>query len=365
MIPFTLAPPADSAAAAAARVAGAAAGDESAAFLAGGTTMADLMKLNVLLPTRVEYVKPVLSADVVEDGGALRIGAGCTMAALADHPAVRARFPALRHSLILAASPQIRHMATVAGNLLQRSRCPYYRHPEWDRHEPAPDPTAEGADRRMAAVLGVTAPYTPKYPGDMGAAMAGFGASVETVHPDGGRTLAVADLHDKGSPAPHANPVLRPGELITHVVVPLSAASANSWYCKVRERSSYAFALASAAVGLELDGDGEFTVVKSVHIGLGGVASRPWRSAEAEDALIGEPATDTNFAAAAKAAFASAEPPAGQAWKVTLGERTLAHALRRLRDRGVPDDRALFAMQHGRDLAADPAAANAPAEDST
>ena len=352
MIPFTLAPPAHAPADAAARVAA----DPDAAFLAGGTTMADLMKLNVLLPGRLEYVRPVLSSDIEETDGALRVGAACTMAALADHPAVRERFPAVRHTLILAASPQIRHMATVAGNLLQRSRCPYYRHPEWDDVEPAPDPTAAGADRAMAAVLGVTAPYTPKYPGDMAAAMAAFDCRVETVHPDGGRVIPVRDLHDKTSSAPHANPALRQGELITHLVLPKSAAAANSWYCKVRERSSYAFALASACVGLELDGRGQSATVTDAKIGLGGVASRPWHAREAEDVLIGEAASDANFGAAAKAAFASAKPPAGQEWKVTLGERTLAHALKRLRDQGVPDDRTLFAMQHGRDLAAATAA---------
>ena len=348
MIPFTLAPPADTAEAAAARVAR----DADAAFLAGGTTLADLMKLNVLLPGRLEYVVPALPSKIEESGDALRVGAACTMAALADHPAIRQSFPAVRHTLILAASPQIRHMATVAGNLLQRSRCPYYRHPDWRTAPPEPDPTAEGADRSMAAVLGVTAGYTPKYPGDMAAAMAAFDCSVETVHPDGGRTILVRDLHHKTSPAPHANPVLKQGELITHLVLPKSAAAANSWYCKVRERSSYAFALASAAVGLEMDGSGESATVKDAKIGLGGVASRPWHAPEAEEALVGKPATDANFDAAAKAAFAAAKPPAGQAWKVTLGERTLAHALKRLRDRGVPDDRALFAMQHGRDLAA-------------
>ena len=340
MVPFTLAPPADSAAALAARAA-----SSDAAFLAGGTTLADLMKLNVLTPPRVEYVLPALSAAVEDDDGGLRIGAGCTMAALADHPAVRAKFPALRHGLILAASPQIRHMATVAGNLLQRSRCPYYRHPDWDDA----DPTAEGADRQMAAVLGVTGDgHTPKYPGDMGCVMAAFGAAVETVHPAGGRTIPVRDLHDAGSDAPHAHPVLRPGELITHVVVPASPAAAFSWYFKVRERSSYAFALAGACVGLELDGSGPSATVTDAKIGLSGVASRPWHSGEAEEALRDEPATDENFAAAAKAAFAEAKPPQGQGWKVTLGERTLAFALRRLRDEGVPDDAALFAMQHGR-----------------
>ena len=344
MVPFQYAPPPSDAAALAARTAA----SPDAAYLAGGTTMADLMKLNVLTPARLEYVKPVLSSAVEPTDGGLRVGAGCSMAALADHPTVRDRFPALRHSLILAASPQIRHMATVAGNLLQRSRCPYFRHPEWDRVEPAPDPTADGADRRMAAVLGTTGGYTPKYPGDMGAVMAAFDARVETVHPDGGRTIPVRDLHVADAPAPHAATVLRPGELITHLAVPLSAASANSWYFKVRERSSYAFALASAAVGLELDGTGESATVTDCRIGLGGVASKPWHSPEAEAALTGKPATDANFAAAADAALAPANPPAGQEWKIELAKRTLVFALRHLRDHGPPDDAALFAMQHGR-----------------
>ena len=346
MVPFTLEAPGDSPAAVAAR----AAKTPAAAYLAGGTTMADLMKLNVLTPARVEYVRPALSSAIAETADGLRVGAACTMAALADHPAVRAKFPALRHSLILAASPQIRHMATVAGNLLQRSRCPYFRHPEWRDAPPAPDPAAEGGDRQMAAVLGVTAPYTPKYPGDMGAVMAAFDARVETVHPAGGRAIPVRDLHEKDSPEPHANLTLRPGELITHLVIPASPAAANSWYWKVRERSSYAFALASAAVGLELDGTGPTATVTDCKIGLGGVASRPWHAAGAEAALRGKPAGDANFDAAAKAAFADAKPPAGQEWKVTLGERTLAHALKYLRDEGPPDDAVLFAMQHGRDL---------------
>ena len=306
--------------------------------------MADLMKLNVLRPARVEYVVPALSAAIEETDDGLRVGAACTMADLADHPAVRSRFPALRHSLILAASPQIRRMATVAGNLLQRSRCPYYRHPDWEDGDPA----ADGADRSMAAILGVTGAYTPKYPGDMGAVAAAFGAEVRTVHPEGGRTIPVRDLHQKESPEPHAHPVLRAGELITHLSFPLSPAAAHSWYCKVRERSSYAFALASAAVGLELDGDGPSATVQAARVGLGGVASRPWRSDAAEAALVGRPATDETFAAAAEAAFAEADPPAGREWKATLGRRTLAHTLRRLRDHGPPDDATLFALQHGR-----------------
>ena len=351
MRPFLYQRPAATPAEAAARVA-ASPDAADVAYLAGGTTMADLMKIDVLTPARVESVGNILPADITKADDGLKIGAGCTMARVADHPLVIELAPAVRHSLILAASPQIRHMATIAGNLLQRSRCPYYRHPSWEaaagRGAEAPDPTAAGADDDMAALLGVTADYTPKYPGDFGAVAAAFDVQVQTVHPDGGRTIPVRELHDKSSPAPHAAPVLRPGELVTHLTLPTDAATANSWYLKVRERSSYAFALASAAVGLDLDGDDESATVTAAKIGLGGVASRPWHSPEAEAALVGRPATDANFVKAADAALASATPRPGQEWKVELAERTLVRALIDLRDRGVPTDAALFAQQHGR-----------------
>ncbi|MFH5802417.1 FAD binding domain-containing protein [Alienimonas sp. DA493] len=322
----------------------------SAAYLAGGTTMADLMKLNVLTPEVVTFVRPALSAEVTEQADGLRVGAGCTMAALADHPVVRAKLPAVRHALILAASPQIRNLATVGGNLLQRTRCPYFRHTEYrcNKREPGSgcDAQEEGADRSLMAVLGVSDRCIANYPGDFAVAFAALGGSVETEHQDGRRTIPATDLHRLPGDEPHEETVLRPGELITHLRLPLSPAAANGWYCKVRERSSYAFALASAAVGLELDGD----AVKSCHVALGGVGVKPWRSPEAEAALTGGPATDEAFAVAAEAALAPASPPEGTEYKVKLAKRTLVYALQRLRDEGPPDDATLFALQHGREF---------------
>ncbi|QDT17433.1 FAD binding domain-containing protein [Alienimonas californiensis] len=340
MVPFTFSSAADPAAAA----------RPSAAYLAGGTTMADLMKLNVLTPEEVTFVRPALSAEVTKTDDGLRVGAGCTMAALADHPLVRSNLPAVRHALILAASPQIRNMATVGGNLLQRTRCPYFRHTEYrcNKREPGSgcDAQEEGADRSLMAVLGVSDRCIANYPGDFAVAFAALGGSVKTERPDGGRTIAATDLHRLPGDTPEIETVLRPGELITHLTLPFSPAAANGWYCKIRERSSYAFALASAAVGLELDGDR----VKSCHIALGGVGVKPWRSPEAEATLTGKAATDEQFAAAAEAALADADPPKGTEYKVTLAKRTLAYALRRLRDDGPPDDATLFALQHGRDV---------------
>ena len=328
-------------------------GSPDAAFLAGGTNLADLMKLNVLTPATVEYVRPALSADAEDDESAFRPGAGMSMAALADHPVIRERFPAVRHSLILAASPQIRQMATIGGNLLQRTRCPYYRHTEFacNKREPGSgcDALEPGADRHLAAVLGVSEKCVANYPGDLAVALAAVGALVKTERGDGGRTIPVAELHALPGDSPEVETVLRPGELIVSFELPKSPVAANMWYCKIRERSSYAFALASAAVGLELDGAGPGAAVKAARVALGGVGVKPWRSPEAEAALVGGPASDAAFAGAADAALADARPPAGTAWKAELAKRAVVFALRRLRDEGVPDDAALFALQHGRE----------------
>ena len=342
MVPFTLTTP--DTPAEAARGADA----PSVAYLGGGTTLADLMKLNVLTPERVAYVRPALSAAVTEEDGSLRVGAGCTMAALADHPTVRAKLPAVRHALILAASPQIRNMATVGGNLLQRTRCPYFRHTEFRCNKRTPgsgcDAQEEGADRSLMAVLGTSERCIANYPGDLAVALLALNGSVETTHPDGGRTIMAFHLHTPPGETPHVETVLRPGELITHLNLPLTPATANSWYCKVRERSSYAFALASAAVAMELR-DGR---VIDCHAALGGVGTTPWLAGEVRHTLLGMEPTDDRIAAAAEAALAAARPPRGTEYKVTLAKRTLAFALRRLRDHGPPDDAALFAMQHGR-----------------
>ena len=329
---------------------GRASGDDrsSVAYLAGGTTVVDLMKLNVLTPASLVSVEPILSDEVTFADGTLSVGAGCTMADLADHRAVRERFPALRHSLLLAASPQIRNMATVGGNLLQRTRCPYFRHTDMrcNKREPGTGCGAlePRADRHLLAVLGVSDHCIANYPGDMAVAMAALDAVVHLTGADGDRTVPLRDFHKLPGDTPHVETVLKPGELITRVSIPASPVARNSWYLKVRERSSYAFALAGAAVGLELDG----VAVGDCRIALGGMATKPWASEAAEDALRGKLATDDMFEVAANAALADADPPAGLEWKVTLAKRTVVRALKHLRDHGVPGDAELWAMQHGR-----------------
>ena len=337
MVPFTFETPTDLTAASAALADGAVA-------LAGGTTVVDLMKLNLMTPPRVASVRPLLDDSVEAGDGRLRIGAGCTMADLAAADGVAEAFPALRQSLILAASPQIRNMATIGGNLLQRTRSPYFRHDEMPVEGPVGN-AGEGYDASLLAVLGNGGRLVGTYPGDFAAVFVGFGGAVELTGPDGDRTVPAREFYLRPREGQHQySTVLQPGEVITHLTLPLGGVAANSFYFKVRERSSYAFALASAAVGLELDGRS----VTSARVGLGGLGSVPWHAAAAEERLVGREATDVAIAEAAELALADAEPPAGAEFKVPLAKRTIARALRVLRDEGPLDDTRLFAMQHGR-----------------
>ena len=320
--------------------------------LAGGTTLLDLMKINVLRPTALISIGPALSREIALTEGGLSIGAGAIMADVADHDDVRSQFPAIRHALILAASPQIRNMATLGGNLLQRTRCPYFRHPEWrcNRREPGTgcDAREPGADVSWTAILGTSDHCVAKYAGDFANVAVAFDAKLDLIGPAGKRTIPARELHRQPGDSPEIETTLKPGELIAAIVFPKTAAAANSLYLKVRERSSYAFALASAAVGLELDGKGPAATIKTARIALGGVGTVPWHSPEAEAALTGKPASDETFAAAADAALKAAQPLPGNAYKVPLAKRTLIRALTMLRDSGVPSDEDLWSFQHGR-----------------
>lgn len=325
--------------------------DADAMALAGGTTVVDLMKLNLATPSRVVSIRPRLDPSVAFDGDELRIGAGCTMSAAASSDALRENAPALRQSLITAASPQIRNMATLGGNLLQRTRFPYFRHLDMDVGGPDPKaandalPFGSGADTGLAAVLGHGGRLVGTYPGDFAVAFVAFDGTVDLSGPDGERSVPAREFYREPAEGEiQYGTVLKPGELITALRVPASGMLRNSFYMKVRERSSYAFALASAAIGLRMDGD----TIAEARVGLGGLGSIPWHSPEAEQALTGRPATDETFAAAAAAALDGAEPPAGVEFKVPLAKRTIVRALQTLRDEGVLSDRRLWAMQHGR-----------------
>jgi xanthine dehydrogenase YagS FAD-binding subunit len=301
--------------------------DAPVQFLAGGTTLIDLMKLDVLRPERVVDITPLedrhSEIEVTPEG--LRLGAFATMALVADHPGVNAGYPAIAQALNLAASPQIRNMATLGGNVLQRTRCPYFRDPSWaacNKRTPGSGCAAIKGFNRQNAVLGVDEACIAQYPGDFGVVLAALGADLELAGPGGARRIPFQSLH-RPAGQPHLEHTLQPGEVIVAFRVPGGAIAKRSLYLKVRDRQSYEFAIASAAVGLDLDGG----LVKQARIGLGGVAYRPWRAEAAEAALVGKPLTEDSARAAAEIALRGAVTHGYNDYKPELGRRTLVRAL--------------------------------------
>ena len=302
--------------------------DAPVQYLAGGTTLLDLMKLDVLRPQRVvDLAKLHPGHDKVEaTGEGLRLGAFANMANTARDPAVLRDYPLIAQSLQLAASAQLRNMATLGGNVLQRTRCTYFRDPSWtacNKRVPGSGCSAIGGVNRNFAVLGVDDSCIALSPGDFPIVLAALGAEVELAGQGGARRIPFTDLHRKAEGRPHIETTLKPGEIITGFLVPAGAWTRRSLYLKVRDRQSYEFAVASAAVALDLDGQ----IVRGARIGLGGMAYVPWRSHEAEAALVGKPLTETNAEAAAHAAFAEAVTHGGNDFKPELGRRTLVRAL--------------------------------------
>ena len=306
----------------------AAAGAAGAQYLAGGTTLVDLMKLDVLRPTTVVDINALdrEHGEIRADADRLRLGALARMADVADHPAVRRDYPVVAQSLDLAASPQIRNMASLGGNVLQRTRCNYFRDTSWsacNKRNPGSGCAAmDGVNRRLA-VLGVSDHCLANYPGDFAVALAALDAAVDVEGAGGRRVIRFEELHRLPGDTPHIETNLKPGELITGFSVPAGPWTRRSLYLKVRDRQSYEFALASAAVALDL-GAG---IVREARIGLGGLAAKPWRSPEAEAALRGKPLTEATANAAAEAAFARAVVHGELAFKPELGRRTLVRAL--------------------------------------
>lgn len=302
--------------------------DPASAFLAGGTTMLDLMKLDVLQPGRLVDLTPLTRAHSAIEAGAagLRLGAFVKMSALARHEVVLAGYPAIAQSLQLAASAQIRNMATLGGNVLQRTRCTYFRDPSWgacNKRNPGSGCAALTGLNRNHAVLGIDGSCIAQYPGDLGVALVAFDAQVEVAGPQGARHLPFAALHRAADGRPHLETTLQPGEIITAFTVPAGAWTRRSLYLKVRNRASYEFAIASAAVALDMDGD----TVRQARIGLGGMAFRPWRAHAAEAALAGKKLTEANVEAAAEAALQGAVTHGHNDYKPELGRRTVVRAL--------------------------------------
>ena len=297
-----------------------------ARYLGGGTNLVDLMRETIERPAALVDVTGLSSAiDGTEDGGLL-IGAAARNTAVAENRAVRTRYPMLARAIVAGASPQIRNMATVGGNLLQRTRCTYFYDDQGSRcnkRDPGKGCDAVDGLNRTHAILGASSACVATHPSDMCVALAALGAVVHLRSADGERRLPFTDLHRLPNDHPEIETVLEPGELITAVELPALPFAARSTYRKVRDRASYAFALVSVAAALELDGG----TVRDVRLALGGVATKPWRAWKAEEALKGSPATADSFRAAAEAELADARPLRDNAFKVELARRTISAVL--------------------------------------
>ncbi len=302
--------------------------DAPVQFLAGGTSLLDLMKLDVLTPERVVDVSPLRADHAAIEAGplGLRMGAFARMSAVAAHPAVLSDYPAIAQSLQQAASAQLRNMATLGGNVLQRTRCTYFRDTSWaacNKRMPGSGCAAIRGVNRNHAVLGVDGSCIAQYPGDWAVALVALDAQLELAGPQGSRRMPFAALHRPADGQPHVETTLRPGEVITAFTVPAGAWTRRSLYLKVRDRASYEFAIASAAVALDMDGD----VVRQARIGLGGMAYRPWRATAAEAVLANKQLTVANAEAAAAMAMAGAVTHGQNDYKPELGRRTVVRAL--------------------------------------
>jgi xanthine dehydrogenase YagS FAD-binding subunit len=304
-----------------------------AAILAGGTTMVDLMRGDLAGPSSIVDIGHLNGLDAIETTGpVLRFGALARMADVAEDATLLHDYPALAESLQLAASAQIRNVATLGGNILQRTRCPYFRDGVSDCNKRVPGSGCSaltGVDREMA-LFGISDLCVANYPGDWGTALAAFDTAVELRSAKGHRTIAFADFHTPYGDDPARETVLEPGEMVVAITIQATKAGRRSTYLKVRDRQSYAYALVSAAVALEMDGD----VVASARVSLGGVASKPWRSAEAEAALTGQRLTEAVGLEAGRAAFEHARPGRQNAFKVELGRRVVARAALTASSRG-------------------------------
>ncbi|UNO38549.1 xanthine dehydrogenase family protein subunit M [Streptomyces sp. MST-110588] len=309
--------------------------EPGAAFLGGGTNLVDLMKLGVETPAFLVDVSrlPLDEVTRTETGGLL-IGATVRNSALAAHPAVRAGYPVLSQALLAGASEQLRNMATTGGNLLQRTRCLYFQDvaKPCNKRRPGSGCPARTGVHRDLAVLGASEHCIATHPSDMAVALAALDAQVHCTAAGGSRSLPLTELHRLPGDAPERDTVLRHGELITGVELPSPVPGARSAYRKVRDRASYAFALASVAAELRVR-QGR---VEHVRLAFGGLAAKPWRAESAEEELLGAPATEESFVRAAEAELLAARPLSENAFKVPLARR-LAVAV--LTDLAAPDAR--------------------------
>jgi xanthine dehydrogenase YagS FAD-binding subunit len=314
------------------------AADPAAKFIAGGTNLIDLMKENVARPSRLIDIThlPLDKIEQTKDGG-LRIGALVPNSDLAYHPQIEARYPLLGSAILAGASQQLRNMASTGGNLLQRTRCLYFYDTAMpcNKREPGSGCSAIGGINRMHAILGTSEHCIATHPSDMCVALAALDARVLATGQGGERSIAFADFHRLPGDTPQIDSNLRPDEIITAIELPPEGFAEHYTYLKIRDRLSYAFALVSVAVGLDIQAG----TIKDAHLALGGVAHKPWRDREAEAGLKGAPATPESFARTADTVLRGARGFGHNDFKIELARRVIVRALAQAA-RGVPQSQA-------------------------
>lgn len=325
MHPFTLERPQDLAAALALR-AQAGRNDAPAEYIAGGTDLVQLLQEHVRRPERLVSLAGLLDDRIEIGSQGLRLGAAATMAEVAAHPAVVEQYPVISEALLESASPQVRNQATMGGNLLQRTRCPYFRdvgYAACNKRDPGSGCSAIGGVNRWHAVLGTSEHCIAAHPSDLAVALVALDAAVEIRSAGGERTVPLADFHRLPDDTPHIETVLEPGEVIAAITVPANPAARRSTYVKVRDRASFEFAVVSAAVALDMDGDS----IRQARVALGGVGTKPWRVPEVEGALAGASLDPAALRPAAALATEGARGWGHNDFKIELMQRAIVRAI--------------------------------------
>jgi xanthine dehydrogenase YagS FAD-binding subunit len=321
MHPFTLERPSDFSQVAAFR-AHAGRNDASVEYIAGGTDMVQLLQENVRRPTILVSLRKVLDNGIAAGPTGLRIGAGATMADVARHPEVVRQFPLVAQALLNSASPQVRNQATIGGNIMQRTRCPYFRdvgYAACNKRTPGTGCAAMQGENRWHAILGTSDHCIAAHASDLAVALAALDATVEITSSRGRRNVKLVEFHRMPGDTPHIETVLEPGDVITAIGLPSDSASMRSHYVKVRDRASFEFALVAAAVALDLDG----TTIRRARVALGGVGTRPWRASQVERALEGTSLERDALRRAAAAATDGARGRGGNDFKIELMQRAI------------------------------------------
>jgi xanthine dehydrogenase YagS FAD-binding subunit len=308
-------------------------GRRGAEFIAGGTDMLQLLQEGVRAPLALVDLNRLPLGDIEVGPNGARIGALARMAEVADDRRIQEEFPVVVEALLASASPQVRNMATIGGNLLQRTRCLYFRDiaTPCNKREPGSGCPAQDGENRLNAILGVSPDCMAAYPGDLAVALVALDAQVQITGVDGERTLPVEELHRVPGDTPHIETVLERGDIITAVLIPASPFAKQSHYLKVRDRASFEWALASAAVALETD-DGK---IRQARIAGGGVATKPWRLRHVERGLTGQPINAEVFRTAAALAADGAQPRRQNLFKVELIKRVVERALQNILGAGI------------------------------